>query len=33
MMFLDWFTVGGLIAVLGVVITLAYMCMTEGCGR
>lgn len=31
-MFLDWFTMGGVIAVLGVVAVLAYMCKTEGCG-
>ncbi len=32
MLFMDWFTMGGLIAVLGIVAVLAYVCKTEGCG-
>jgi len=32
MLFLDWFTMGGLIAVFGIVAALAYLCKTEGCG-
>jgi hypothetical protein len=33
MMFMDWFTAAGLIAVIGIVAVLAYMCKTEGCGN
>lgn len=31
-MFMDGFTLAGLIAVIGIVAVLAYMCKTEGCG-
>jgi hypothetical protein len=30
--FMDGFTLAGLIAVIGIVAVLAYMCKTEGCG-
>lgn len=31
-MFMDGFTLAGLIAVIGIVAVLAYVCKTEGCG-
>ncbi len=31
-MFMDGFTMAGLIAVISIVAVLAYMCKTEGCG-
>lgn len=31
-MFMDGFTMAGLIAVVGIVAVLAYMCKTGGCG-
>jgi hypothetical protein len=31
-MFLDWFTLGGVLAIFGIVAVLAYMCRAGGCG-
>ena len=32
-MFLDWFTATGVVAVVGMIGVLMYMCRTEGCGE
>ena len=32
MLFMDWFTMGGLLAVMAIVAALAYVCKTGGCG-
>jgi len=32
-MFLDWFTATGVVAVVGMIGVLMYMCRTEGCRK